>query len=326
LILLLALILDALIGDPDWVWRRWPHPVVMFGWLIGVADRIGNRPDFSSLMRRFNGFVAIFVLLMLAVFLGWLLNGACQFLGREGIFVEAAVASIFLAQKSLALHVNAVSVAFAKGGIEQARCEVAKIVGRDPQQLDEAGICRAAIESLSENSSDGVIAPAFWFLVAGLPGLLAYKMLNTADSMIGHKNAQHGAFGFAAARIDDLANYLPARLTSLLVISAAMLKFGVSSAKVAMLVTLKEAKQHRSPNAGWPESAYAGALGISLAGPRSYGAKQIEAPFQNANGRIPCFADISQALILFWITQAVFFMGILVLFIIFYILHQVVPK
>jgi len=231
--------------------------------------------------------------------------------------LEAALASLFLAQKSLNLHVRSVYLALKNEGIDQARKEVAKIVGRDPLKLDEVGICRAAIESLSENSSDGVIAPAFWFLIMGLPGLLAYKMLNTADSMIGHKNNRYAAFGFAAARLDDLANLIPARLTSLLVIIAALIKFGSTSAKTALLITLKDAKKHRSPNAGWPESAYAGAIGISLAGPRFYGDRHIDADFQNENARPPRAADIARALCLFWYVQAVFFTSI-TLFLLFF--------
>jgi len=231
------------------------------------------------------------------------------------MIVESLIAAIFLAQKSLDSHVRAVFRELKRGKIEQARHEVSKIVGRDPERLDEVGICRAAIESLSENSSDGVIAPAFWFLLAGLPGLLAYKMINTADSMIGHKNDRYANFGFAAARLDDFANILPARLTVLLIVIAAWFKFGWVSAKSAWLVTLQDAKKHRSPNAGWPESAYAGALGISLAGPRSYALQQIEASFQNEAGRPPCALDIAQALSLFWAAQFIFLIFILLLFI-----------
>jgi len=316
-ILLLALVLDALIGDPDWLWRRLPHPIVIFGWLIDRCEKIGNRLDCSPAVRRVNGFVSIFLLLALAIFIGLMIAQLCHFLGEIGIVLEAALASLFLAQKSLNLHVRSVYLALKNEGIDQARKEVAKIVGRDPLKLDEVGICRAAIESLSENSSDGVIAPAFWFLIMGLPGLLAYKMLNTADSMIGHKNNRYAAFGFAAARLDDLANLIPARLTSLLVIIAALIKFGSTSAKTALLITLKDAKKHRSPNAGWPESAYAGAIGISLAGPRFYGDRHIDADFQNENARPPRAADIARALCLFWYVQAVFFTSI-TLFLLFF--------
>jgi len=340
-LLLLALTLDAVIGDPDWLWRRLPHPVVLFGKLIEFVDRIGNQPHFSLSKRRIHGFMAIFSLILLAALIGWLLSWICQQFGAVGMVIEAVIASLFLAQKSLALHVEAVYRAFEQDGIEQfpksvqrfsdkncgknkgleqerdseiahsaleqARHEVSKIVGRAPEQLDEAGICRAAIESLSENSSDGVIAPALWFLLAGLPGILAYKMLNTADSMIGHKNDRYGAFGTCAARMDDVANYLPARITALLTVIAALLCLNIHAAKAAMLISLRDAKKHNSPNAGWPESAYAGALNISLAGPRLYGTQQLDAPFQNENGHAPRPIDIKRALSLFWSSLAVFF-------------------
>jgi len=344
-ILGLALVLDAIMGDPDWLWQRIPHPVVLFGWLIDLAEKIGNHPDSSGatclkreaifgqklqqkqrdrarkrcnnrdrcsgVIRRVHGGIALIVLISLAAFIGWGLAWLCQQSGTGGIIIEAILASLFLAQRSLALHVRAVFLAYKNEGIESARLSIAKIVGRNPDGLDEAGICRAAIESLSENSSDGVIAPAFWFLLAGLPGILAYKMLNTADSMIGHKNARYGDFGYCAARLDDLANYLPARLTTLLVAMAAFVLFGRSHAKAAIIISVRDAKKHRSPNAGWPESAYAGALGVSLAGPRIYGAQKIEASFQNANAAPPCPEDIIRALSLFWGSMFTFFIGLL---------------
>jgi len=315
LILLLALILDAVIGDPDWLWRRLSHPIVLFGHLINYADKIGNNLNFSARKRFFHGFMAAFLLLGLAAFIGWMLAWLCQLSGTAGIFIEAVITSVFLAQKSLACHVRAVGDSLEKQGLVAARRKVAMIVGRNPNQLDEAGICRAAIESLSENSSDGIIAPAFWFLLLGLPGLLAYKMLNTADSMIGHKNTRYANFGFCTARADDFANILPARLTVILVVIATFFKFGSSCAMAAAQIAIKDAKKHHSPNAGWPESAYAGALGISLAGPRSYGAQKIIAPFQNENARPPCPADIFRALSLFWITQCAFFVILSVIFI-----------
>jgi len=310
-VLVLALIVDATIGDPDWLWRRLPHPVVLFGWLIEGADKIGNKTHFSPLRRRFNGFVALIILLFVAGFVGWGLGWLCQQGGTVGLIIEAVIASLFLAQRSLSLHVKAVYLAYKNDGLKGARGTVRLIVGRDPDSLDEAGICRAAIESLSENSSDGVIAPAFWFLLAGLPGIMVYKMLNTADSMIGHKNARYGDFGFGAARLDDVANLLPARLTTLLIAIAAWGLWGKPQAKAAILTSMRDAQKHCSPNAGWPESAYAGALGISLAGPRSYGAQKITAPFQNEAGRVPAPTDILQALNLFWGSMVVFWVFLL---------------
>jgi adenosylcobinamide-phosphate synthase len=175
------------------------------------------------------------------------------------------------------------------------------IVGRDPEQLDEAGVCRAAIESLAENSSDGVVAPAFWFAIAGLPGLLAYKMLNTADSMIGHLNDRHRDFGRFAAKLDDAANWIPARLTGLLICAAAALAGGAGRGRAALTAMLRDARLHRSPNAGWPEAAMAGALGLSLGGPRRYGSDFVNEPALNGAGRSDAQpADIFQALRHFW--------------------------
>jgi len=314
LILLLALMIDAAIGDPDWLWRRLRHPVAWFGWLIDYADKIGNHDHFSPSKRRFHGFIAIWFLVGLATIIGWLLSWFCQLLGEMGILVEAIISSLFLAQRSLACHVHSVYLTLKNEGISTARGEVAKIVGRDPDQLDEVGLCRAAIESLSENSSDGIIAPACWFLLLGLPGLLAYKMLNTADSMIGHNDDRYREFGRCTARADDLANLLPARLTMLLIAATTLIRGNFQDAKATIRVSFSDAKKHRSPNAGWPESAYAGALGISLAGPRSYGKQQIEASFQNEAGRPPCLEDIKRALSLFWSSMMTFFIILLLLY------------
>ena len=179
------------------------------------------------------------------------------------------------------------------------------IVGRDPEHLDEAGVCRAAIESLAENSSDGVVAPAFWFAIGGLPGLMAYKMLNTADSMIGHMSERHRDFGRFAAKLDDAANWIPARLTGLLICAAAALFSGASQGRAALNVMLRDARLHRSPNAGWPEAAMAGALGLSLGGPRRYGADFVNAPALNGAGRTDARPDhIFQALRHFWLTMS----------------------
>jgi adenosylcobinamide-phosphate synthase len=301
LVLTAALILDRFIGDPDWLWRRLPHPAALFGKALDFADRRFNRQDALPLAKRRDGFLAVTALLLAAVAAGWVLKMGCSRLGIAGLGLEALIVSVFLAQKSLADHVSAVALALKKDGLPGARRAVSMIVGRDPEQLDEAGVCRAAIESLAENSSDGVVAPAFWFAIAGLPGLFAYKMLNTADSMIGHLNERHRDFGRFAAKLDDVANWIPARLTGLLICAAAALHGGAGSVAQAFNVMLRDARQHRSPNAGWPEAAMAGALGLSLGGPRRYGADFVNEPLLNGAGRRSAnSSDISRALLHFW--------------------------
>jgi adenosylcobinamide-phosphate synthase len=305
LVLTAALLLDRFIGDPDWLWRRVPHPVALFGEALGIADRRFNRRADAPVTMRRNGFLAVLVLLLGAAGIGWAIEAALWRLGWAGLALQAIIVSVFLAQKSLADHVSAVALALKNDGLRGGRGAVSMIVGRNPEQLDEAGVCRAAIESLAENSSDGVAAPAFWFAVAGLPGLFAYKMLNTADSMIGHLNDKHRDFGRFAAKLDDAANWLPARLTGLLICAAAALTGGAAQGRAALDVMLRDARQHRSPNAGWPEAAMAGALGLALGGPRQYGADFVNEPVLNGAGR-RCAepADIFQALRHFWLTMS----------------------
>lgn len=282
LVLLLALILDAIFGDPDRIWRRVPHPVAWFGALIGLCDRLFNREAWSGQSRRTAGILSVAALVAIAFVPALFLESTLRAVPAGDILV-ALVASVFLAQKSLYRHVRAVRDAFAQGGLPAARRAVSMIVGRDPERLDEAGVSRAAIESTAENFSDGVVAPAFWFALLGLPGLVAYKAVNTADSMIGHLSARHRDFGWAAARLDDVLNLVPARLSGFLVAGAAWAAKG--SPRVAAAVMLRDASVHRSPNAGWPEAAMAGALGLALGGPRIYAAGPVDEPFLNAPGR-----------------------------------------
>ena len=211
------------------------------------------------------------------------------------VVLVALVASVLLAQRSLHQHVARVRDAFAAGGLEGARRAVAMIVGRDPDSLDAAGVSRAAIESCAENFADGVVAPAFWFALLGLPGLAAYKAVNTADSMIGHRTPRHEAFGWAAARLDDLVNLVPARLAGALVALAGVAAGGRPAR--ALRIMVRDAPRHRSPNAGWPESAMAAALGLALAGPRRYGPRLVDDPFLNPQGRRDAGpADIGRSL------------------------------
>jgi adenosylcobinamide-phosphate synthase len=217
-----------------------------------------------------------------------------------GMFGVAILASTLLAQRSLAGHVKAVADALDQGGLSAGRKAVSQIVGRDPERLDEAGVSRAAIESLAENFSDGVVAPAFWMALGGLTGGAAYKAANTADSMIGHRTPRHEAFGWAAARFDDFVNLPASRLTALLVVLAALVTPGVDAAAACRAVW-RDAGKHRSPNAGWPEAAMAGALGLALAGPRIYGGVEVEDAVMGEGGRCDAnAADIRRALRLYW--------------------------
>ncbi|WP_299861161.1 adenosylcobinamide-phosphate synthase CbiB [uncultured Hoeflea sp.] len=284
-VLFAALLLDRFIGDPDWLWRRISHPVVLFGHAIAWADRRFNRDTDGAAQRRRNGKIILIVLLTLTVLGGWALSAALARIGIIGLVLEVVVVAIFLAQKSLADHVSAVARGLRDDGLAGGRRAVAMIVGRDPETLDESGVARAAIESLAENFSDGVVAPAFWYAVLGLPGLMAYKMLNTADSMIGHLNERYREFGRAAAKLDDLANWPAARLAALLMVVAAWAaKDGVAMRRAAN-AALCDSGLHRSPNAGWPEAAMAGALNLALAGPRRYGGDLVMEARLHASGR-----------------------------------------
>ncbi|MET0221622.1 MAG: adenosylcobinamide-phosphate synthase CbiB [Tardiphaga sp.] len=288
-----ALAFDASIGDPDWLWQRLPHPVVWIGHLISLLERQLNRPRWAGGQRKFAGVVTVVLLVTGAVVVGGLLED-----GLEGswywFLLKALIASTLIAQRSLYQHVARVRDAFTNGGLAAARSAVAMIVGRDPDRLDDAGVTRAAIESAAENFSDGVVAPVFWLALLGLPGLIAYKAINTADSMIGHRSERYVDFGWAAARLDDLVNLVPARLSGLLVACVAPMIGG--SIANALRVMARDAGEHRSPNAGWPESAMAGALGIALAGPRVYAEGAVDDPYLNADGRTAMPDDIRRAL------------------------------
>jgi adenosylcobinamide-phosphate synthase len=285
LLLFLALLLDRWVGDPPWLWSRMPHPVVVFGAAISFCDRLLNRPSFADGFRRALGAISIGLLLLISLVLGLALHWALAMLGPIGFVGEVVIAAIFLAQRSLLDHVRAVADGLQQHGLQGGRQAVAMIVGRDPATLDEAGVARAALESLSENFADGVVAPAFWYGVLGLPGLLAYKMLNTADSMIGHKSETYLHFGWASARLDDLANWPAARLSGLLIAVAAWLSDDVLAARRCFSVMMRDHGLHRSPNSGWPEAAAAGALDVALAGPRIYGGQKVSEPMMNGAGR-----------------------------------------
>jgi adenosylcobinamide-phosphate synthase len=293
-LLLAALLLDAIIGDPDWLWRRLPHPVVWIGRVISVFDAQLNKSSFSPYQRRLGGLMSLVFLVIGGLLAGAGLHFVCERI-PFGDFLVVVIAAVFIAQKSLYQHVAAVRDGLVSGGLEGGRKAVSMIVGRDPNQLDEAGVSRAAIESCSENFSDGVVAPVFWFAVLGLPGLLAYKAVNTADSMIGHKNEKYSDFGWASARFDDLINLPASRLSGLFIALSAPIASG--SIKKSLSCILKDSGQHRSPNAGWPEAAMAGALNLALAGPRVYPGYTVEDPYMNISGRKNALAeDVSRSL------------------------------
>ena len=286
LVLAAALLIDRMIGDPPWLWRRVPHPVALVGRAIAALDARFNDPSRAYAARRLRGAAVAIGLVAAGAAAGYAIQRGLAALSF-GLGVEALLVAVLLAHKSLIDHVVAVGRALVargpEGGTEGGRRAVTRIVGRDVSALDEAGVSRAAMESAAENFSDGVVAPAFWYALLGLPGLLAYKAANTADSMIGHRSEQYAAFGWAAARIDDVLSFLPARLSALLVAVAAALC--ACDARGAVTTALRDAPKHKSPNAGWPEAALAGALGVAFGGPRRYGAVEVKGVWLNPEGR-----------------------------------------
>ncbi|MDD9909605.1 MAG: adenosylcobinamide-phosphate synthase CbiB [Ahrensia sp.] len=297
-VLAIALILDWWIGDPDWLWRRIKHPVVWFGAVIDAFDK--KRSNATALLFGVLLLIALLLLCLIASVPVWF---TVSLFGPLALLLEALVISVFLAQKSLRDHVSRVEVALREEGIEAGRRSVAMIVGRDVSRLDQSGVAKAAIESLAENFSDGVTAPAFWYAIAGLPGLFFFKAVNTADSMIGHRNERYERFGKAAARLDDVMNWIPARLSLLLVVAVVAIGNGPNSAIRVWHFARQDAPRHRSPNAGWPEAGFAGALDLRLGGPRAYGNETVSGVVLNEPGRSHASVhDITDALALFrWI-------------------------
>ena len=262
-----ALLLDAAFGEPNWLWSRLPHPAVVMGRAVGWLDARLNTGE----NRKAKGVLALIVLV-----LGAGLVGAVIAAIPDGGLLEVLAAAILLAQRSLVDHVRAVGDAL-RLSLADGRRMVARIVGRDTSALDEAGVARAAIESAAENLSDGVVAPALAFLLFGLPGLMIYKITNTADSMIGHRTPRHEQFGWAAARFDDLLNLIPARVTAALIL--------LTHGRFDPGPVLRDGPLHRSPNAGWPEAAMAVVLNVSLSGPRSYNGVMTAFPWVWPEGR-----------------------------------------
>ncbi len=293
MVLILALLAEALFGYPDGLYRRIGHPVTWMGAGIAFFDAKFNRTDWNPQVRRATGVLTLAVLIAVPVGVTVLVQQSLSgsWLGAIGL---AVIASTLIASRSLYDHVHEVAVALETQGLAGGQQAVAKIVGRDPLSLDEPSVARAAIESLAENASDGVVAPVFWFAVLGLPGIVAYKVINTADSMIGHRTQRHEAFGWAAARLDDLVNLPASRFTGVLFALAAALMPGASP-RAALTAMGRDAAKHRSPNAGWPESAMAGALDLKLAGPRTYDGVLVGDAYMGDGRREATANDIRRA-------------------------------
>ena len=288
--------LEAAIGYPAFVYRAIGHPVTWVGALLSGLERWLNRPSVSDGQRRMLGILALVVLLSGTVGMAFGLDRVLP-RGLIGASILTLAASSLLAQRSLYDHVRAVSEALTRDGLEAGRRAVSMVVGRNPDYLDEAGVARAAIESLAENFSDGIVAPALWLAIGGLSGAVGYKATNTADSMIGHRTPRYAAFGWAAARLDDLINLPASRMSALFLVVAAA-AMGASPCG-AVLAVWKDANRHRSPNAGWPEAAMAGGLGLRLAGPRVYGDTLVNDAFMGDGRRDATADDVTRALRLF---------------------------
>ena len=279
----LAILIDALLGDPARLWAATGHPVTWMGRVVGALDGALNSGD----GRRAKGIIALLATLVLFTVPAALVGGLLDALPLSTL-IEAAVASTLLAHKSLQDHVADVANA---NTLDDARAAVARIVGRDTATLDEAGVSRAGIETLAESLSDGVIAPALWFAIFGLPGLVAYKVVNTADSMIGYLSPRYADFGYAAAKVDDAVNFAPARLTSLFLklVAPRALKFGDR--------IRRDADRHVSPNAGWPEATLAHGLDVALGGPRTYAGRAVQGTWLNETGHTATQGDMDKALV-----------------------------
>jgi len=281
-----ALLIERVAGYPGFLQRSIAHPVEWIGRLIGSLDKRLNQPGY----RRLKGVLALVIVLAIVAAitlpLAFLLRGF-----KWGWLVEALIASTFLAQAGLKAHVAAVADGL-DDSLDSGRAAVSHLVGRDPQTLDASGVTRAAIESLAENASDGVVAPALWLGLLGLPGIALYKAINTADSMIGHRDERYSLFGWAAARLDDLVNLPASRLTGLIIATA-------SGSADALKVMWRDAGKHHSPNAGWPEAAMAGALGIRLGGPRSYEGETVDLAWMGDGREELDAGDIRRALALY---------------------------
>jgi len=278
-VILLAWVIEALLGYPDWLYSKIKHPVVWIGAVITWLTNQLNTPTASHQLRYISGAFTSLLVVASAIITAISVHCALD-LVPAGWLLEALLMSSLIASRSLYDHVLDVARPLKRCDLVGARAAVSKIVGRDPTQLDEAAVARASLETLAENASDGVVAPIFWGCLFGLPGLAGYKAINTLDSMIGHRTTEFSAFGGFAARLDDAANIIPARMTGLLFVFA-------SGRWRSLAIMFRDAGSHRSPNAGWPEAAAAGALGVRLSGPRHYGDGIAAEPWLNAEAPDP---------------------------------------
>lgn len=276
-ILLIALVVDAVIGDPHGLYRIIPHPVMLVGKAIDAFDKAWNQPSRSDAERKRLGVWMLVILVVGSYALGWavvLLTLAIPY----GWLLDVLMVYLLIAQKSLYQHVNAIANGLKTDGLAGGRKAVSMIVSRDPSRLDEGGISRAGIESCAENYSDGIVSPLFWFVLLGLPGLFVFKTVSTLDSMVGYLNEKYTDFGWASAKFDDVLNYLPARLSGWFLVIAASVVPG-ADARRAKRIMLRDCRIHHSPNAGWPETAMAGAIGVRLLGPRQYDGYAVDDPW-----------------------------------------------
>jgi adenosylcobinamide-phosphate synthase len=289
----LALLIERLVGYPPPLFKAIGHPVTWMGALINWLEKHLN----TGANRRMKGVAALLLLLLTGLAISLLIIAVTRRI-PFGWVLEAVLASTLLAQKELGRAVKAVADGLGLS-LDSGRRAVSQIVGRDPDALDESGVAKAAVESLAESTSDGIVAPLFWLLIGGLPGIVLYKAANTADSMIGHRTERHAEFGWASAKFDDLVNWIPARLTALLIAGASFL-VRRADPEQAWSTALRDAKKHASPNAGWPEAAFAGALGFSLGGPRAYEGEVHDLPaFGDGRSELTA-SDILRALELYW--------------------------
>lgn len=301
---LFALVLESVIGYPDRLNKRIPHPVIWFGRLISYFDnRFNVKTDSDSLQKR-KGFISLVIFVAIALTISLAIQGLFSLFGAFGFLLLVLVSTTGLAQLSLDTHVQRVYKDLLKKDLAAARRSVSMIVGRDPENLSEEEVTAAALESLSESFNDGVVAPAFWLVIGGLPGLAVYKIVNTADSMIGHRDEKYKNFGWASAKFDDLLNYIPARISGLLIVIAC---------RRGLITMLRQAKLHDSPNAGWPESAMAGGLGIKLGGPATYSGEVLMRPIFGS-GESPTLKDFKKGIRISHISH--FLLWVLVLFLI----------
>jgi len=302
--MLVALAIDSAIGWPARLYAAIGHPVTWIGALIRRLDLALNHDGAADLPRRMAGVCAAAAVIGSAGGLGWAVQAALP-AGWLGIALGGVLAWPLLAIRSMYAHVAAVAVPLQRGDLDEARLQVSMIVGRNTAVLDTAGVARAAMESLAENTSDGIVAPLFWGAVLGLPGIAAYKAINTLDSMIGHRTPRFEAFGWASARIDDLVNLIPARLTGLVFALVSRVPLH------ALKIMRRDAGLHRSPNAGWPEAAMAAGLGVRLSGPRVYAGRVADEPWVNGGTPDPTARDLQRGLALY--LRAMFVLGVALL-------------